>query len=90
MVISEPEVAERVRVIETWGPFGINPVVVNPLLDRELKDGLREAFLGIDQNPRGRRILRELMIERFVLPEDGIYDSVLAMRDYLRDRGLGP
>lgn len=90
MLISEPEVAEKVRVIETWGPFGINPVVVSPLLDTQVKEDLRTAFLEMARDPRGGRILRDLMIERFVLPEDGIYDSVVAMRDYLGDRGLRP
>lgn len=90
MLITEPEVAQKVRVVETWGPFGINPVVVNPLLELELKDGLRNALLDMDGDPRGARILRDLMIERFVTPEDGLWDSVLTMRVYLAEHGLAP
>jgi phosphonate transport system substrate-binding protein len=90
LVVTEPDLTSRVTVIERWGPFGINPVVVSPLLDRELKDELRLVFLGMDDDPLGREILQDLMIERFLLPDDSLYASVLAMRAFLRERGLGP
>lgn len=90
MLITEPEVTAEIRVVETWGPFGINPVVVSPLLDLETKESLRNVLLDMDGDARGRRILRDLMIERFVTPEDGLWDSVLAMRAYLEEHGLAP
>jgi len=90
MLVTEPDVTAKVRVIERWGPYGINPVVVGPLLDRELKDRLRVVRLGMDEDARGREILQRLMIERFVLPDDSVYSSVLEMRAYLSERGLGP
>jgi len=90
MLITEPEVTAEVRVVDTWGPFGINPIVVGPLVDWELKNDLRTAFLDMDGDPRGRRILRALMIERFVLPEEDLWDSVSVMRAYLQERGLAP
>ncbi len=39
----------RVRVIETWGPFPIQPVVVRSNLHPELKDRLRESLLMIGE-----------------------------------------
>ena len=44
----------------------------------------------MDQDPQGKQILRNLMIDRFVVPDDNIYDSVREMRSYLREHGLGP
>lgn len=90
MLATEPAVVEKVKVVERWGPFGINPVVVNPLLDSELKGTLRQLFLDMDEDARGRSLLRQLMIERFEVPEEGLYDSVLEMRAFLRERGLAP
>ncbi len=90
MLVTEPEVTAELRVVDTWGPFGINPVVVSPLLDLEMKESLRNVLLDMDEDPRGRRILRDLMIERFVIPKDGLWDSVLAMRAYMEEHGLAP
>lgn len=90
LVETEPSIAERVRVIERWGPFGINPVVVNPRLNSQLKDDLRGVFLGMQHDAEGAAILRSLRIDRFVVPDDATYDSVREMRTYLRERGFAP
>ncbi len=87
---AEPSLAEKVKVLERWGPFGINPLVVNPRLDPQLKAQLRQLFLDMDKDPQGDRILRKLMIDRFVVPDDSIYDSVREMRSYLKEHGLAP
>jgi len=90
MVKTEPEIATQVKVIQQWGPFGINPFVVNPRLDAGLKEQLRAAFLEMDRDPPGKAILDNLLIDRFVVPDDSIYDGVREMRSYLREQGLGP
>ena len=90
MVRAEPEIATQIKVIQTWGPFGINPLVVNPRLDSGLKEQLRGVFLEMDRDPPGKAILDNLLIDRFVVPDDSIYDAVREMRSYLREQGLGP
>jgi len=77
-------------VIERWGPFGINPLVVNPHLAEQTKADLRRVFLEMSDDPEGREILKRIEIDRFVVPEDSLYDSVREMRAYLRERGLAP
>lgn len=88
--ITEPDVVDRVKVIEKWGPYGINPMVVSPNLDPQLKAQLREIFLGMHENPRGEGLLQRLMIDRFVVVDDSIYDGVREMRAYLREKGMAP
>src|SRR3972149_22638 len=90
MVKTESEIATQVKVIQKWGPFGINPFVVNPRLDAGLKEQLRGVFLEMDRDPPGKAILDDLLIDRFVVPDDSIYDAVREMRSYLREQGLGP
>lgn len=87
---TEPSLTAKVKVIDRWGPFGIYPFVVNPHLAPQLKAELRRAFLEMDQDPLGKEILRHLMVDRFVVPDDSIYDSVREMRSYLREHGLTP
>jgi len=86
--ITEPDLANKVKVIERWGPFGISPVAVNPNLDPELKTRLREVFLQMEGDAQGRELLQRLLIDRFIVPDDSIYDSVREMRAYLREKGL--
>ncbi len=87
---TEPELVARLRVIERWGPYGINPLAVNPKLDEQTKADLRRVFLEMSGDPEGKEILERLRIDRFVVAEDGMYDSVREMRTYLRERGLAP
>ena len=77
----------KTKVIEKWGPFGINPVVVRPGLDPALKQQLREVLLGMDTGAAGREILSALLIDRFVVPDDSIYDSVRKMRELVASAG---
>lgn len=88
--VTDPALTAKVKVIAEWGPFGINPVVVHPRLATELKDQLRQVFLDMDDDPEGKWLLPRLMIDRFVVPDDTIYDSVRKMRSYLNENGLTP
>lgn len=87
--VTEPDMMAKIKVIEKWGPFGINPFVVNPGLDPALKTQLRNVFLNMDKDSRGQELLAEFMVDRFIVPDDSIYDSVREMRSYLQERGLG-
>ncbi len=88
--LTEPSLTGNVKVIETWGPYGIYPFVVHPRLDAQLKAQLRQVFLEMHEDPEGNQIVRNLGVDRFVVPNDNIYDSVLEMRAYLREHGLAP
>ena len=44
----EPELADRIRVIDSWGPFPVQPIVVRSGLDPASKSALRDALLDLD------------------------------------------
>ncbi len=88
--LTEPSLIAKVNVVDRWGPYGIYPFVVNPQLDPQLKAQLRQTFLEMDQDTEGEEILRNLGVDRFVVPDDSIYESVLKMLAYLREHGLAP
>ncbi len=79
LIAREPSIGAKTRVIHRSPPFGIPPVVVNPKLDPQLKLLLREILIQADQEEPGRTILKDLMIDRFVVVSDHIYDSARAM-----------
>jgi len=47
---SSPELEKRLRVVESWGPFPIQPVVIRSDLHPELKERLRAVLLALDVN----------------------------------------
>ncbi len=76
MVEEEPVLATKVKVIARWGPYGIPPVVVNPALNSQLKQQLRNLFIHLHESDEGSKILGNLNIEKFVIVPDAMYDSI--------------
>ncbi|MFA7248979.1 MAG: phosphate/phosphite/phosphonate ABC transporter substrate-binding protein [Dehalococcoidia bacterium] len=86
----EPALTARVRVIERWGPYGGNPIVVDPRLQPELKADLQSVFIDMSKQPEGVAILKRLGVDRYIVPDDRSYNSVREMSQYLRSHGLVP
>jgi phosphonate transport system substrate-binding protein len=61
-----PALSRRLRVIESWGPYPIQPIVVSSALDPELKQRLRAAFLTTVQDQHTRRTLKQFGLSHFV------------------------
>ena len=68
-----PALRSKLRVIESWGPFPIQPVVVSSVLPSRLKQRLRAAFLATEENQRTHQILKEFGLTRFVVVDRGDY-----------------
>jgi phosphonate transport system substrate-binding protein len=84
LVEQDSPVAERVRIIDSLGPFGIPPVVVHPDIDLELRETLLTTLLTMADDPEGRAALDKLYIDRFVLIDHSAYDSLREMAAYMR------
>jgi ABC-type phosphate/phosphonate transport system substrate-binding protein len=69
----DPDLRERLRVIEEWGPFPIQPVVVRSALQPELKAGLRYSLLAAGADPLTRRAFSGFGLEGFVPVSDEDY-----------------
>ena len=69
-----PAIRRKLRVIETWGPYPIQPVVVNTTLHPDLKDRLRAAFLTTNEDESTRRTLQRFGLRRFVAVDHKTYD----------------
>jgi phosphonate transport system substrate-binding protein len=78
---SAPQLGERLRVIETWGPFPIQPVVLRSDLHPKLKNRLRTALLTIGESYPVTPSLADFGLERFV---PVTYEHYVAERAVLR------
>jgi phosphonate transport system substrate-binding protein len=68
---NHPELAERIRVVDTLGPAPSQPIVVRSGLEEGRKDELRRCLLGL----RGG-VLEAHLVERFVAAPD--YSAIAA------------
>ena len=75
----DPAVTSRVRVIYASEPFGNPPLVASASVPEPLKNRIRELLFSMHQDPRGAAILGELLIDRFIPPDEQLYDSIRRM-----------
>ena len=72
MVIrSSPRLAARIRILHTWGPWPIQPIVVRSALDGMVKRRLREALLASRFSSSTRSALRRFGLVGFASVRDG-------------------
>lgn len=83
-----PAATSGVRILMKSPAFGIPPVIVNKDTDPALKAELKSVLLGLDQDPKGAKILRSLLIDRFIESDDALYQTIADMESYVRERGI--
>jgi len=71
-----PVFTSETKIIRKSEPYGIPPLVASKSLSSDLKTRIRQALFDMHHDPQGRKIISELMIDRFVNPRDEWYDSI--------------
>jgi phosphonate transport system substrate-binding protein len=74
-----PRLADRLRVIGSFGPSTIQPVVAASRLPARLKDQAREVLVDLAGDPAARPVLDYGLIDRFTAIGDAAYDDIRAM-----------
>ena len=74
-----PQLAARLRVIESFGPSTIQPVVAASRLPEQLKDRVRELLVGLGDDASARPVLEHGFIQGFTAIDDAAYDDIRAM-----------
>lgn len=75
----DPATTSSTRVIKQSDRYGIPPLVSTRDLPGNVRDEVRRVLFSMHLDEDGRRILNQLMIDRFVEPDDKWYDSIRAM-----------
>ena len=70
---------ERIRTITVLGPSPAPPWVVHASVSSDVRQALRQAFLFMDKDPRGQRILQDAGMLRFAPVSDCEYDPIREM-----------
>lgn len=75
-----PVFTSKTRIIKKSEPYGIPPLVASSHLADEARQRIQALLLSLHQEPEGKRILGELLIDRFVPVQKQWYDNVRKMR----------
>jgi phosphonate transport system substrate-binding protein len=76
MVEEDPTILARTKIIQKSNPYGMPPFVVHPQMSADLKSQLRDALLSMHKEAEGRKVLASLAIDKFVVANTTMYDSV--------------
>ena len=73
---TNPALTSATRVIRKSEPYGMPPLVASGSVPPDLKERVRELILTMHEDPEGRQILQNLLIDRFIAPREEWYDSI--------------
>ncbi len=76
-----PDLAARLRVVDSLGPSTIQPVAVSRRVPPELREAIRHVLLTIHHRRQVRERLAQGCIERFVPVDAHSYDDIRQMLD---------
>lgn len=71
-----PIFTSKTRIIRKSEPYGIPPMVASNSIPTEMITKIRSMLFAMHQDPEGRAILNELMIDKFIPAQDEWYDSI--------------
>lgn len=80
----DPLNTSKTRIIKKSEHFGNPPLVASVHLSPQLKEKIRRELFSMHLNPEGKKILSELMIERFIAPKEIWYDPIRQMKQVLK------
>jgi len=69
----------QTRVIKKSQKFGNPPLVVSKTLSTELRKSIQDILLSMHEEPEGKEILKNLLIDRFTKSEEEWYESIKKM-----------
>ena len=88
-----PALTSKTRIIKKSEPYGNPPLVASKNLSAESKERIRQILFSMHQDPKGKKILTELMIDWFIAPQEEWYDNLRQMYRQVaggKDKPHGP
>lgn len=78
-VSRNPALADKIKVIHVSRAFGIPPVVVSSNVRPQVAAELQAILLEMSEDTQGQAALRAIGVDKFVLVNNSIYDSVRSL-----------
>ncbi len=82
--ISQPEIAEKTRVIHKSPTFGFPPMVSRIGVDEDVVKHMRSVLIAMKDDPEGREFLKGLKLDGFGIFPPSLFDSIRDMANQTR------
>lgn len=76
---ASPKSVANTRVLKVSREFGSQPIVISTHLSPHVREAFKKAFLSLDKDSTGRKLLAALDIDKFITQDDSCYASISAM-----------
>jgi len=80
-----PERVANLKIIEKSEEFGIPPIVIPKGLDKKLEMQLKSILISMHKDPEGKKILDNLLIDKFEEGYDSNYNSIRAIEKLINE-----
>lgn len=87
---ADPSLEARLRVIQTWGPSAMPPLLASTRVPPATRRALTKALLAMHESPDGRVALSTGLVSRFAPVTDGDYDAIRHMAAIAAGYPLSP
>jgi phosphonate transport system substrate-binding protein len=77
---TNPVFTSKTRIIKKSEAYGIPPLVVSRHLPATERERLQRALLSMHRDPEGKKILAELLIDRFLPLQEEWYEPIRSMQ----------
>lgn len=84
----DPVFTSKTRIIKKSDEFGNPLMVAGGHIPDEMKETIRDILFKMNQSDEGKKLLKELMIQKFVAPDDQWYLPIVAMKQQCAIKGL--
>ena len=82
---NDPSIASQIRVIDTFGPSPIPPLVTALEMNDETRLRVLDSLTGMETDAHGREILAKASLVRFIAVSDKDYDPIREMSQAAKD-----
>jgi phosphonate transport system substrate-binding protein len=76
---------KNIKIIHSSPEFGIPPIVASKKMSQKDIERLKDILLNMHTSEKGRGILKELMIDKFIIPDMKVYENVIKMKAYVEN-----
>jgi len=81
---NRPQEVSDLKIIKKSQRFGIPPVVVKKSIDVKIKTKLQKILQDMANDPEGKKILNNLMIDKFISAKIFLYRSIMEMKLHIK------
>lgn len=85
MNMTSPDYTKETKVVESFGPYGISPIVTSSNLDQEIKEKLLALFLNAENDQEMLSFMALSGIEKYIVPDESNYEKQKEMKIWAKE-----